>query len=347
MVDGHSADGSRQVAERFGVRIFSDRGTGCADARNVGIDAARGDVVAFTDADCVADRDWLLRLTRPFVDSPEIAGVGGSLRNRRWGSMVSIFEDLNSWLTYRGFITSNVAYRRAAVVTVGGFDPDLVCGEDWDLWWRILDDGGRVVFVPRAVVEHGPVENTRMSRFVRKQFWYARMDARLYEKRLAVVRASVASSRPVAWREPGRILRRAVTDAACAFSILAFPMAPRTLAVPACVAGGILVSRGMRLARSFPREVRGSDAVPFHFTKTMARGVGTLCGLAEVAVARSRSFTRDARSASLLPPVRVGRSTHDSVSRRPPRGSRRWQELRASNARTASPHSVLRQGRDR
>lgn len=80
VVDNGSTDHTRQIVERYPVRLLEERETrGPAAARNKGITHARGDIVAFTDADCVADRDWLKMLVADHKD-PGIGGFVGEIR---------------------------------------------------------------------------------------------------------------------------------------------------------------------------------------------------------------------------------------------------------------------------
>lgn len=79
VVDGHSTDSTREVARRFPVTVvYEDYGT-VGGARQVGVEHARGDYVAFTDADCIPGNDWLENLAREFADG--IVGVGGGIKN--------------------------------------------------------------------------------------------------------------------------------------------------------------------------------------------------------------------------------------------------------------------------
>ncbi|HMN59432.1 MAG TPA: glycosyltransferase family A protein, partial [Anaerolinea sp.] len=77
VVDDGSTDATSAVAESRGVRVISQSNAGPAAARNRGADLATGEILAFTDADCIPTADWLRELVRPFVD-PAVVGVKGA-----------------------------------------------------------------------------------------------------------------------------------------------------------------------------------------------------------------------------------------------------------------------------
>lgn len=176
VVDGGSTDGTARLAERMGVKLLHDGANGPSGARNIGIRHARGDIVAFTDADCVPSSDWLTRIAEVFAEDERVAGVAGALRMPR-ETFLGRLEDDEARALYRGFITSNVAYRRDVLLGLGGFDESLQCAEDYDLAWRALDAGYRVVHDPRPVVMHAPPEVAGpLRRYLAKQMWYAKND---------------------------------------------------------------------------------------------------------------------------------------------------------------------------
>ena len=84
VVDNHSRDETAAVVRTFGRRVIltSEARRGAAAARNRGIAEAGGEVVAFTDADCVVDRDWLAQLVTGLRD-PAIGIAGGRIRALR------------------------------------------------------------------------------------------------------------------------------------------------------------------------------------------------------------------------------------------------------------------------
>jgi glycosyltransferase involved in cell wall biosynthesis len=118
------------------VVLLASKGTGVSEARNTGIAAATGDVVAFIDDDAVAEPDWLAELSRPFAD-PAVVGAGGRVLPR-WARPNRHLPDELLWVvgcTYAGHPTTaqpitrpigcNMAMRRAAVVEVGAFAKDF------------------------------------------------------------------------------------------------------------------------------------------------------------------------------------------------------------------------------
>lgn len=175
VVDDGSTDGTGEMVQREFpqvryIRQESNRGP--AAARNRGIEAARGEIVAFTDDDCVVPRDWLARLADGFRRYPDVAGVGGfqdppemlirrnliarsehARRLRRWGGRSA--QEVMGGAEIPGLGTNNVAYRRDVLLQVGGFDEHfpVAAGEDADLKLRIAQAGYRLLYIPFGV-EH-------------------------------------------------------------------------------------------------------------------------------------------------------------------------------------------------
>ncbi|MBX3730494.1 MAG: glycosyltransferase [Candidatus Sumerlaeia bacterium] len=169
-VDNMSTDGTLEELRQWPVRVVECDRRGPAPARNAGIAAARGEIVAFTDSDCVVEPHWLRRLTAPLRRDARVLLAGGRIRARRLDRGVAFFAEafgmLNQERLFRAphtfpsfFATANAAYRRDALERVGGFDEALWMCEDADLAWRVLDLGGGIAYCPEAVVRHAHRES--------------------------------------------------------------------------------------------------------------------------------------------------------------------------------------------
>jgi glycosyltransferase involved in cell wall biosynthesis len=83
VVDNDSLDNTREVALRYNdtlnIKYFFESCRGVQYARNAGIENAKGDVIAFIDDDCEADKDWLKNIEKPFIKDPKIGVVGGEV----------------------------------------------------------------------------------------------------------------------------------------------------------------------------------------------------------------------------------------------------------------------------
>lgn len=170
--DDGSTDGTGELASGFATRFASAGGRlvyvrnergGASTARNAGIRAAEGDIVAFTDADCVPDGAWLSSIDAHFREHPDHLGVGGKTVSEP-EKMTPFTHQVENSLDY-GFLTCNVAYRRDVLVRVGMFEqsfPYPGCrfigtpdNEDWDMTFKV-ESLGKIGYCPQAVVVHPP-----------------------------------------------------------------------------------------------------------------------------------------------------------------------------------------------
>jgi cellulose synthase/poly-beta-1,6-N-acetylglucosamine synthase-like glycosyltransferase len=162
MVDNDSRDGTARALARYGDRIAVVRETrrGPGAARNAGLRVAEGALVAFTDSDCVVDRDWLARLLSPLAD-PQVGVAGGAIlalpptgEIERYGETIHDHRKAIEVFDPPYAITMSWASRREVLYELGGFDPWFRRGEDVDLSYRVVQAGYRLAFVPDAVVYH-------------------------------------------------------------------------------------------------------------------------------------------------------------------------------------------------
>jgi GT2 family glycosyltransferase/SAM-dependent methyltransferase len=178
-----STDGCRAaVGSRAEVTYVAEPHPGLSRARNTGIRAARGDIIAFTDDDTVVHRDWIRRLRDAFRD-PKVMSVTGLVLPQALETRSEVaFEkgmgglgrgysrvDYGSafWTQTKAIATpvwkigagANMAVRREAFEALGGFDERLGagaagCSEDSEFWYRILAAGWNCLYEPTAVVFH-------------------------------------------------------------------------------------------------------------------------------------------------------------------------------------------------
>lgn len=189
VVDDGSADRTAEIARRWGVRVISTENRGLASARNTGLEAATGDIVAYVDDDAYPDRHWLAYLAWSFLTSDRV-GIGGpnlpppgdgpvadSVANAPGGPMHVLLSDTEA----EHIPGCNMAFRREALLAIGGFDPRFrTAGDDVDICWRLQGRGGKIGFSPAAVVWHHRRGSVRT--FWRQQLGYGRAEALLEEK---------------------------------------------------------------------------------------------------------------------------------------------------------------------
>ncbi len=187
LVDDGSTDGTRAIAEAFPeFRLISHENRGLSVARNDGIRAATGEIIAFTDADCEADRDWLTFLVRRLL-SENFSAVGGPNlppREAHWvpeivahapgGPSHVLLTDHEA----EHVPGCNMAFWRSALAEVGSFDPVFrMAGDDVDICWRLQDAGHRIGFAASALVWHR--RRATVAAYLNQQRGYGRAEGLL------------------------------------------------------------------------------------------------------------------------------------------------------------------------
>jgi glycosyltransferase involved in cell wall biosynthesis len=170
VVDDGSDDDTAVVAEAAGVRVIRTTAVGASAARNLALNVAGGEIAAFTDGDCVADRGWARALVEG-LNSSGATGVGGRQVNvfpaaqqrlhdgfEAFFRAASILSDYTRGDDRPRQVTHNAsccsAYLIGPVRDAGGFTPGLWPGEDVDLDLRLAARGATFYYVPWAVVHH-------------------------------------------------------------------------------------------------------------------------------------------------------------------------------------------------
>jgi GT2 family glycosyltransferase len=191
LVDDGSTDTTPQIAQAFRqVRyIRHEKNQGLSAARNAGIAAALGEVVAFTDADCRADEDWLHYLAEDLADGdfsgmggpnllpPDDSPVGATVMASPGGPAHVMLTDRRA----EHIPGCNMAFVKSALVEIGGFDPILrKAGDDVDVCWRLEQAGCEIGFSPSAQVWH--YRRSTVADYLKQQRGYGEAEALLVRK---------------------------------------------------------------------------------------------------------------------------------------------------------------------
>jgi GT2 family glycosyltransferase len=186
VVDDGSTDNSRAILARFSdVRVIQQPNRGLSVARNVGLRAATGAIVAYTDSDCYADPDWLTILV-DHLSCSGAAAVGGPNLSPEDGWMAACVAAapgqpthvLESDQVAEHVPGCNMAFRREALAAINGFDPQYrKAGDDVDVCWRLQQAGYWITFAPGAFVWHHRRQTPRA--YLRQQAGYGQAEALL------------------------------------------------------------------------------------------------------------------------------------------------------------------------
>jgi len=186
VVNDGSTDATPQIASEYQVRLITTKNQGLSAARNVGTQAATGEIVAFIDDDAYPEIHWLRFLALAFMEGKYV-GVGGpnlappndgwvadAVANAPGGPNPVLLSD-----TVAEHIPGcNMAFRKDALEAIGGFDRVFrTAGDDVDVCWRLRDRGGLIGYSSAAVVWHHRRKSVR--KFWRQQVGYGKAEALL------------------------------------------------------------------------------------------------------------------------------------------------------------------------
>lgn len=165
VVDGESNDNTLKLVDKYPTLIISDGGKGLGMARKLGVEAARGEYIAFIDSDCEIKENWFPVMWSAINESPKIAGVEDSQDSGEPWALVSILETY-SWEIYdqrrvtgkilcKNIGTRNSFWRKEAILSVGSFDEAFIgAREDGDISYRTYLAGWTLKKVPDKISVH-------------------------------------------------------------------------------------------------------------------------------------------------------------------------------------------------
>lgn len=189
VIDDGSTDATASIVREYGFRLISTENRGLSNARNTGLQAAQGEIVAYIDDDAYPDLHWLTYLAATFIRSNH-AGVGGPnlapagdgwiadcVANAPGGPVHVLLSDREA----EHIPGCNMAFRKSTLQSIGGFDPRYrAAGDDVDVCWRLQQRGWTLGFHPSAVVWHHRRNSVGM--YWKQQKGYGKAEALLEEK---------------------------------------------------------------------------------------------------------------------------------------------------------------------
>lgn len=189
VVDDASADNTIGAAASYPVKLLKQEHRGPAAARNLGAKNADGEILLFTDADCIPENDWIEKMCAPFEDE-QIVGVQGRYKTKQKGIVARFAQyeieeryEIMSKEKYIDFVGSySAAYRKDVFLEERGFDESfpIASGEDPELSYRLASKGHKMVFAPDAVVYHE--HPASIAQYLRMKFYRAYWRVTLYKK---------------------------------------------------------------------------------------------------------------------------------------------------------------------
>ncbi len=187
--DGSTEDLSRSIGDRVHVRLIKGPAMNAYAARNRAAAAARGHVLAFTDADCRPHPDWLRAGLAALEVEADLAGgqIIWRVEGKRtiWSLLdIDTFVDPEVAIQQGAALTGNFFVRRTTFEEMGGFDSSLPSHGDFEFAQRCVNAGLRLLFAPNAIVSHPTYNAGRpfLRKFVEANATYAARETRAGRK---------------------------------------------------------------------------------------------------------------------------------------------------------------------
>jgi len=169
IADGLSTDRTQEIAQGYGATVIANPRIRVVSGRNVGFEAAQGELIAFSDADCVMDKNWLKNSIKYF-DDKRVAGLGGpnlipqseSAFGKAAGLLFDYAFSFGGGAPTRVYDKviesrahgSNAVYRASVLRRVMPIDEDMFEGEDVVMNQKITRLGYKLLYVPDVIVHH-------------------------------------------------------------------------------------------------------------------------------------------------------------------------------------------------
>ncbi len=196
VVDGSSTDRTREIVVKYPVKLLIEERKGLNAARNTGMKNSTSEIIAFTDADCVAPSDWVNKIVENFKSS-KVGCVGGNVKGYA-SDLLSQYADISIMPVMRIFkkrkvldmiklffnypAGCNMAFRRKVVDEIGCFDENLHYGaDDLEFIERVGKAGYKIVLDPDVLILHK--HRSTLRGLLKQTFNYGRGGALLFRQK--------------------------------------------------------------------------------------------------------------------------------------------------------------------
>ncbi len=175
VVDNGSTDNTVEIAQKYNARVLIKRNCNISALRNLGAKFAKGEILAFIDADCIAPKSWLKNASI-FLKYKDIGAVGSRYNfpycptfvEKIWDVHMKLRKHLLSdigWLPSCNFIISKKLFRE-----IDGFDESLITSEDVAICTRIHNQNLKIASCPDLAIIHMDNPKT-LKQFMKKEIW--------------------------------------------------------------------------------------------------------------------------------------------------------------------------------
>ena len=183
IVDNGSIDSTVEIAKTYGAKILSEPLLNVGALRNAGVKAASGEIIAHTDSDCILPCDWLTKALK-VLDKHEVGAVGGgynvpndaSLLEKAWVSTQKREVRETNYLPGGNFILQKKTFDK-----IGGFDENILAGEDDELSLKIRSFGLKLISCKSCYVIHLGYPKSLIM-ILKRQIWHGKSAIELSSK---------------------------------------------------------------------------------------------------------------------------------------------------------------------
>ena len=178
IIDNGSTDNTLKLLRKYKgkIKLLCEPNIGSYYARNRGIRKASGEIILFTDSDCIAKKDWINQIIKNF-NGKKIIVVSGAIKAAKKNTLLREYCDLfcHTQKEYHKIMkaaTSNMAVRKKSIVEIGLFNDKIKSGGDFELCGRMIKKPEQIYFEKNAIIYHQYPKS--ILKFIKKSFYYGK-----------------------------------------------------------------------------------------------------------------------------------------------------------------------------